>query len=165
MGQINLNKTWWGYGVKYGGIILAGAETTNGFIYNANGFHWREAFEMTNVRLGLGLGGSISAVGIFAFNTPSLSAIDGYEIKDWSISFAMGPKASVMFNSMKLAELTAENLGDIRLGLHYLYNELDIAKMGDTPKIVAVDIPGGYGAEISAHYVLGKFKINWGLTG
>ena len=162
---IDFNKTWWGYGYKYGGfLVAAGMETTEGYIYNSKSLSWHERFTLTNVRLGLGLGGGGGAVAVLAFNTPSLSAVDGMEITDWGVNISLGGKISAMFNAMAKSKLLPSDMEDIRNGLHYLYTEYDIATRGSAPKIISFDL-GGLGAELSANYVMGKFEIDWGVAG
>lgn len=162
---IDFNKTWWGFGYKYGGfLVAAGMETTEGFIYNSKSLSWCEKFTLTNVRLGLGLGGGIGAVAVLAFNAPSLAALDGMEITDWGVNISLGGKISAMFNAMTKSHLLASDLEDIRNGLHQLYTVYDFASRGSAPKIISFDL-GGLGAELSANYVLGKFEIEWGVAG
>ena len=160
----DVNKTWWGYGVKYGGIIGIGAETMEGFIYNANSLSWNEKFSMTSFRWGLGLGGGIGAVAVFAFNTPALSSIDGYEVQDWGFSISVGPNASKLFSAIAKTGLNPEALETIRNGLHYYYNVLEIGSMKDAPCIVAFDLPGGWAYEVSLNFSVGRFEIDWGVA-
>ena len=164
------NKSWIGYGVKYGGILIVpGIETTEGIIYNVQSFSWKEKFTLTSVRIGLGLGGGISAVAVCAFNCASLGQLDGLEIKDWGVNIALaGADVSPMFETLakigaNLDKLTPAQIEKIRNGMHYLYNAYDIASMDSAPKVVAFDL-GGIGAEISVNYVFGNLEINWGTV-
>lgn len=160
---INHHRTWWGIGYKYGGfLIAAGFETLEGYIYHSKSLSWREKFTLTNVRLGLGLGGGAGAVIIAAFNTPSLAALDGMQINDWGVNISLGSKISAMVNAMSKRELLPSDMEQVRTGLQIMYNELDIAAGGDKPKVVCWDV-GGFGAELSANYVTGKFEIEWGV--
>lgn len=160
--SINYNRTWWGYGYKYGGfLIAAGMETMDGYIYNSKSLAWSEKFTMTNVRLGLGLGGGLGAVAILAFNAPSLAALDGMQINDWGVNISMGAKVSAMAKAMSKSHLLPSDMEDVRNGLHYIYTSLDISGRDLSPKIVCIDL-GGIGAEVSVNYVTGKFEVEWG---
>jgi hypothetical protein len=161
---LNLNKTWWGYGIKYGGILGIGAETMEGFIYNAKSVSWNEKFSMTSFRAGFGVGGGIGAVGVFVFNAPSLAAIDKTEVVDWGVSISVGPDSSALFESIAKTGLNPSRLESIRNGLHYLYNAFEIMTMGDAPQIVALDLPGGWAYEVSISCSEGTFNIDWGVA-
>lgn len=164
------NKSWIGYGVKYGGILIVpGMETTQGVIYNVQSFSWKEMFTMTSYRLGLGIGGSISAVAICAFHCASLGQMDGLEVTDWGVNISLaGADISPMFEALAKIGVNADNITpnrieEIRNGMHYLYNAYDIASMDASPKIVAFDL-GGIGAEVSVNYTSGKLEIDWGTV-
>ncbi len=133
----------------------------SGFIYNAKSMSWNKGFSMTSGRVGVGLGGGIGAVAVFAFNTPSLGAMDGVEITDWGVNISLGPNTSALFKAVAKSGLIPSDLENIRQGLHYLYNLNDIASMNGAPTIVAFDLPGGWAYEISVNYVCGTFEIDW----
>jgi hypothetical protein len=53
-----------------------------------------------------------------------------------------------------------KDLDSIRNSLHYIYNEYDIATMGNTPKVISFDTPAGVGLEVSVTYSFGgKIEI------
>ncbi len=164
--DINWNKTWFGYGVKYGGIIGIGAESMDGMIHNAKSpLSWKERFSMTNFRVGLGLGGGIGAIAVLAFNTPSLAAIAGYYVEDWGVNISVGPNASKLFSAIAKTGFNPEALESIRNGLHYYYSALEIASMNGAPSLIAIDLPGGWAYEVSLNYTTGTFNIDWGVAG
>lgn len=162
-GIIDWNRTWWGYGVKYGGfLVAAGLETTEGFIYNAKSMSWNEKFTLTSWRIGAGLGGGAGAVAIMIFNAGSLSAIDGTEVSGPGVNISFGPNTKPMFEAITKAKLTPSDLEKISQGLNYFFTAYDIATT-DGPQIVAIDI-GGIAWEVSATYATGKFAIDWGVA-
>src|SRR5215213_1406141 len=137
---MDLNKTWWGYGVKYGGILIAvGAETTQGTIHNLKSYIWKEKFTLTQVKVGAGLGGGIGAVLMLAFNSPSLSALDGAEVTGMSGKIDVGGYIVPLLERISKSGLTPDDLKIIIDGIDYIKSALEILDE-DGPVIIGFDL-------------------------
>jgi hypothetical protein len=171
-----LSKTWLGIGEKTGGVLfVVGMEGTEGGVFNLANPSRRAGFSLLNVRLGLGLGGGIGLVAMCVFNCSNIWQLNGQSNDDWGVNVSLGGKwddvAKALKNykffttvakiGSKLRLNNPKDIETIRNCLHYIYNEYDIATMGNTPKVISFDTPIGAGLEVSATYSFGgKIEIH-----
>jgi hypothetical protein len=170
-----LSRTWLGIGEKTGGVLfVVGMEGTEGAVFNLQNPSVRAGFGLLNARLGLGLGGGAGLVAMCVFNCTNIYQLNGTSNDDWGVSISLGAKwdkvakalknykffSTVIKIGSKLKIHDPKDLESIRNSLHYIYNEYDIATMGDTPKVINFDTPLGVGLEVSATYSFGgKIEI------
>jgi hypothetical protein len=173
----NIHNTWFGLGVKTGGmLIVVGFESTEGKIYNIGNPSYSYRFMLGSPRLGLGLGAGIGvvALGIFNCTNPFTDLHNKAEkFNDWGVNVSLTAKWSAMVKALKNAgfyqkiaqigakEINLTHVEKIREGLHIMYNTLELDTVGPETKVVAFDLPGcGTGLEVSASYSFNKFEID-----
>lgn len=176
MELLDIHTTWVGLGVKVGGSLVFGFESTEGIMFRLDLPHTsHQEVNITNVRLGLGLGGSIGAVLIYAVNCHSLWDVDRKQLTDLGINiqipqtkFSLGRFSTTILKGLKgqganfVKRATPKFIADLRDFGSYLYNYGDL---GDKlrrkePDVIAIDVPGiGWGAELSINYTTGEFMV------
>ncbi len=170
-----MRNTWLGVGTKSGGIVLFGGfENTTGTVMNMQNISDKAGFCLNNARLGLGLGWGSGLVAMCVFNCPDINQLHGTTNSDWGINLSLGGKwaavAKVLANYKffttvakigdKVGVTNGNDIDSLRNGLHYLYNEYDMAACDGTPKVICFDTPAGFGAEVSVSYSFGgRIKI------
>lgn len=175
MVQYRREQAWWGLGVKGGGhVFVVGMELLEAGVINANDTNAKNQFQILNVKLGLGLGGSAGMCAVFLFNCPNLWMCNGAIVKDWGINVALGEKWSDFVKGLKgfkilskaaqlgykLKGLTPSDIEDGRNLLHYVWNGYDLSSSDSSLKVVTLDIPStGIGYELSAAFTEGKLEV------
>ncbi len=170
-----LKRTWLGIGEKTGGVLfVVGMEGTEGVVFNLANASNRAGFGLLNARLGVGLGASAGLVAMCVFNCSNINQLHGTSADDWGISISLGAKWDKVAKALKnykffttVAKIGSKvritdpkDLESIRNSLHYIYNEYDMATMGNVPKVISFDTPAGVGLEVSATYSFGgKIEI------
>jgi hypothetical protein len=177
------NKTWAGVGVKGGGMIgFFGLDTLESCVFRLDGLPNLSSHlvNVTNLRIGAGLGGSVGATAIFVFNAPTLLfAQDIPLLKDWGVNIALPETkvsgAKITFQAFKncgnlktilslLKNFTPKDIENFRNIASFIYscvNDYQEGASGSEPAVVAIDIPGiGSGAELSGFASFGKFEID-----
>lgn len=170
-----MKRTWLGIGEKTGGVLfVVGMEGTEGVVFNLANASNRAGFGLLNARVGLGLGGSAGLVAMCVFNCTNINQLHGTSADDWGVSISLGAKWDKLAKALKnykffgtVAKLGSKvritdpkDLESIRNSLHYIYNEYDMASMGNVPKVISFDTPAGVGLELSATYSFGgKIEI------
>jgi hypothetical protein len=171
------DQTWIGAGVKVGGIAVFGAETFEGVATRLDSWNsaWQEV-NITSIRLGLGLGGSVGISLFFAFNVNTLWEVDGTGVSDWGLNVTV-PDLKVSIDSLKMGldltkyvegsefltkafigGMSPESIGKLRDFASFLYNAPDL-QADSSPKIVLLDIPVGTGAELSVFVSGGELSV------
>jgi hypothetical protein len=178
---MRLEQTWVGAGIKVGGIAIAGAETFEGVATRLDdgANPWQEV-NVTSIRLGLGLGGSIGVSIFLAFNVNTLWEVNGKSITDWGLNIAV-PALKVNVQSVgweldlaKYVEgskflsrefvrgMTPEKLAKLRDLASFVYNAATDGGDGATggePVLMVLDVPEvGWGAELSVFLTGGEFS-------
>ena len=169
-------NTWIGAGAKYGGqLIGAGYDSSDGAVFNVAHPGWCFEFEITNLRLGPGLGGGVGSMIVIAFNTTNIYNLSGTNIEDWGFNFALAGKWSAIAKSLaniqkyaalaklaKSATATKNFVKDaegLKMATNYLWNAFDMNKRGGKPTIFTLDLPAGVGLEVSLVKTYGTFNI------
>lgn len=174
MSGFDLGRTWFGVGVKGGGILIAGGvESIYGKLFNLKNPGWHVTFSLMNIRFGLGIGGSGGIVALGVFNSRYIWEIDDTTSSDWGINLAFGNRWSAMAKALKnykffaaVGEIGAKlalrpgHLETIRNSMHYLYNAYDIRTGDNAPKTIALDTPVGLGVEASINWCAGRINID-----
>lgn len=175
------DQTWVGLGLKYDGMAVLGAESFEGVATRVDSATnpWREV-NVTSIRVGLGLGGSVGLAAFVGFNMALLEWGDGKALSDWGLTFAI-PEARVGLDDLKaglaiqrfldgtdflrdtfIAEMrNAERIEQLRDFASWLWSTGETYGEGqsDEPTIVVIDVPGvGGGAEVSAYLSGGEFS-------
>lgn len=175
------DQTWFGAGAKVGGIALIGAETFEGVATRLDSASnpWREV-NVTNVRLGVGLGGSVGLTVFVGFNMALLEWAEGTPVTDWGLNIAI-PQVKVGLDDLRWAAAldsfldgsdfladyfistmkNSERLGAARDFASLLWSTDDAARAtrADEPTVLLIDVPGvGWGAEISLFASGGEFS-------
>lgn len=184
------DKTWAGVGIKGGGILgFVGADTFEGTVFRLDGNPIASAHMVgiTNLRLGIGLGGSIGATAVFVFNAPSIWNANKLQLKDCGINIAL-PEAKIggagitlrAFKNLKnikqiktlLKSYNPKDIENLRNIASFIYSILvdyqegvEANKPNGDKKVpavvVAIDIPGvGSGAELSGFFTYGEFDVD-----
>lgn len=175
MNKYRREQAWWGLGVKGGGqLIVGGLELLEAGVINAENSMAKNQFQILNLKLGPGLGGSAGLCAVFLFNCPNLWVCNGVEIKDWGINVSLGEKWSDFAKGLqqfkllaraasigsKMKNLTPADIEDGRNLLHYIWNGYDLASGDSSFKFISLDIPGsGIGYEVSASFTQGKLEV------
>jgi hypothetical protein len=182
--ELRDDRTWVGAGIKVGGIAIAGAETFEGVATRLDSWRttWLEV-NVTGIRLGLGLGGSIGASVFFAFNVGTLYEVNNTVVTDWGLNIAV-PSLKANLKSLGVAinlekyldsagrvflkrqfigNMTPEKLAKLRDLASVVYNsttEGAAGILGGEPKLLVLDVPGaGWGAELSVFATGGEFTV------
>lgn len=175
--ELRDDQTWIGAGVKVGGIAVFGAESFEGVATRVDAWDtaWHE-INITSIRLGLGLGGSIGISLFFAFNVNTLWEVDGTSVTDWGLNIAV-PDLKVNIESLKLslnlakyiegseflikpfmAGMNLEKIAQFRELASFIYNSSELDAAGNA-RLVLLDIPVGTGAELSVFVSGGEFSV------
>lgn len=165
-------NTWVGVGAKYGGqFAVIGWDNSNGAIFNIAHPTWCFAFNLDNLRWGPGLGGGIGTTVIIAFNTVNITTLSGTEISDWGFNLSVAAKwdkiAQGLVNIKKYAALAklgqiataGKDMENIKLSANYLWNAYDMGNRPKTPVMFSLDLPVGWGLEVSLVKTTGTFEI------
>jgi hypothetical protein len=174
---MRLEQTWAGVGVKYGGMILIGAESFEGAAFRLDNWprHSLHEINITSIKGGLGLGGGIGMSLVFAFNVNTLWEVNGKEMGDWGIQIAL-PAAKIGVGKLSvqvlkgltkgadlLNDVSAKRLQNLRTIASLLYSLVFDVREGVTVKewkVVVIDVPeAGWGAELSAYMSYGEIDI------
>ncbi len=173
-------KTWVGAGAKIGGIAIVGADTFEGVATRIDSWEsaWHEV-NVTGIRVGIGLGGSIGASLFFAFNANTLWEINNTLVSDWGLNIAVPEvKANVKSVGMALnlsrfldmnskvflrkefvGSMTPEKLAKLRDIASFLFNSSDQFCRGQSGVLI-LDVPfAGTGAEASIFLTAGEFSV------
>jgi hypothetical protein len=174
--EFEAEKAWFGAGIKGGGtVFVVGMEGFEGVMWNSNHPEVHNEFNITSVRLGLGLGGGAGLSLLCAYNiNGSMWGLQGHKITDWGVNFALGEKWSAIVKALRLSGflkvaltvakakkvtgLTPVHFEQARNLAHYLW---DVGEMVDSdgPTFVTIDTPLSAGAELSAHYTIGSLAV------
>ncbi len=190
-------RTWAGVGTKVGGhLFLVGADTFEGAAFRIDDWPTKSAkhINVSNLRAGPGLGGSIGTSLIFVFNTRTLEelnenqAVDkGNKFKterDWGINLALpGEKIGVCkcsFQVLKgmttgadlIKSFDAKRLEALRtLGSMFYSILFDVGGALNTSttdnKVAVIDLPvegASWGAEVSVFASWGEVIVGGPLT-
>lgn len=185
------DQTWVGFAIKGGGILfVVGMEGAEGVAGRLDQFKGSlNEFNITSVRMGLGLGGGVGLSMFLAFNTPMLFQLDGTKIspalRDFNVNISVEAKIP-LGNSFKMIRPIASKLaagskvlGGLKSGLgnlsmsdlstlrdfaHLYWNATveasDAANTRD-PKTMMIDIPGaGAGLELSLFWTQGEISVS-----
>lgn len=171
--DLSMNQTWAGIGVKVDGMIIVGADSFEGAAFRLDG--WPNAsitgVNVSSIRFGLGLGGSIGVSLFFAFNTPVLSWLNNqYLDRDWGVAFAVpgvkltvGNALSQSYKALKtlkkgrdlVTRVTPEQIQAFRDAASKIYSAGGMP--GGKSTALVLDIPeAGWGAEMSAYLAWGQ---------
>lgn len=171
---------WFGAGVKGGGtLFVVGMEGFEGAIVNTETPSAINEFNITSVRLGLGLGGGVGLGVLLAYNIPSMWQVNGTEVTDWGVNVSLGTKWSAIVKSLRYSGLlkvagafakakktfgfTPHDLELIRNFSHQAYSIADLGTPNNAgkPAFIGIDVPGAsVGSELSAHYLIGTISIS-----
>lgn len=187
--SLRYDQTWFAPGVKIGGMAVLGAESFQGCATRVDGFDTWQEVNVTSLRLGLGLGGSIGISLFCAFNCPTLYSVNGKFVSDWGINIALpGVKANAkgLGTALNLAtyldqagraflvkpfirSLSPEKISKIRDWMSLVYNSADggakMAVANGEPWVTVLDLPIGTGAEVSAYFTGGEVSVGGYITG
>jgi len=176
MSEYQPDKQWFGVGLKGGGtVIVVGMEGFEGVIWNAEHPNVHNEFNITSVRLGLGLGGGVGLSLLIAFNiNGSLWGLQGHKITDWGVNVSLGEKWSAIVKSLRLSGfikvagaaakakkvtgLTPAHFEQARNLAHYLWDVNEMTE-SDGPTFVTIDTPVATGAELSVNYTIGSLEV------
>lgn len=168
--------TWIGYGVKVGGSAgLIGAETTDGKVCNLGYTTEVYPFNITSIRLGVGLGGGAGVVAIILFNCIVIQSLNDTTTSDWSLNVSLGGKWSEIVKGIRkrrfyaalartmgdLTNASPEDITRIRNVCSYMYSAVEAEKlMPGTFSAIVLDIPAaGIGAELSLSGLFGIMTV------
>lgn len=178
--ELLAERTWVGAGAKVGGMAVIGAETFEGVATRLDIWEssWHEV-NVTGIRLGIGLGGSIGVSLFFALNANTLWELNGTTLTDWGLNIAV-PEFKANLSSvgfeLKLAEfldetsksflrkdfigsLKPEGIAKLRDIASTIFNASEQFLNGGSG-IVVLDVPGiGTGAEVSLFLTGGEFSV------
>ena len=172
------DQTWIGAGLKIGGILgVAGAETFEGVATRIDSWNnpWNE-INISSMRLGLGLGGSIGTAVFFAFNTLTLYGMEQTRVSDWGLNVVV-PELKVNIETLKfsldltkyvegteflskafIGGMTIEKMAHFRDLATSIYNTAELYT-DNNAKLILLDLPLGWGAELSAFVSEGEFSV------
>lgn len=179
--DLQFERTWAGAGIKVGGMAVAGMETFEGVAIRMDSLDnpWQEV-NVTSIRLGLGLGGSIGVALFFAFNVGNLFEVNGQSLTDWGLNIAL-PRLKVNLQSIKLelelanyiegteflskafiASLTPEKFAKLRDLVSFIFNSAIGAGevlTSNEAKLIVLDVPAlSSGVEASLFLSGGEFS-------
>jgi hypothetical protein len=184
------DQTWVGLGIKGGGhLAVIGAETMEGAAGRLDQFTTSvREFNISSIRFGPGLGGSVGVSVMAAFNVPTLQMLENKtltpSLSDFNINLAVPEfKASskTMIALSKLGAslskssskfLTKAVIGGLKPGdvatlrdfAHIYWQTVIEGKEADSSnaiKIIVLDIPSaGIGLEASLFWTLGEIHVS-----
>ena len=159
-----------------------GAETFEGVATRID--EWATAWHeinITSIRLGLGLGGSCSMSLFFAYHVNTLWEINNSSITDWGLNISI-PNLKVNIQSLKVSlnlanyiqgtefftkafigSITVEKISMFRDLASFIYNSMELG-VDNLPKLILLDVPGGWGAELSVFASGGEFNVGGAIA-
>lgn len=172
----DLATTWAGIGIKVDGMIIAGADSFEGAAIRLDSSPSASitGVNVSSIRFGLGVGGSIGTSLFLAFNTPTLTWLNGQELdRDWGIAFAVPGVKVTLGNALSQAWKVLKTLKKgsdlLRVSPEQIEKLRDVAAKvwaareggavaaSNKSTALVLDIPeAGWGAEISAYLAWGK---------
>jgi hypothetical protein len=177
--EFDINKTWFGIGLKVGATFLnVGLEDTEGIIVHC-ATPARYSFSLLSGRLGAGLGASAGLVGIFVFNCDNPKVrLHNTNITDWSINISTGENFARLASfakfcrAMRLAAKirtisraakdlkTFNDASQFVECAKYAHDTFDLSHSDGQPKLLVVDTPVNIGLELSINYCSGKLEVH-----
>ncbi|MEO1306763.1 MAG: hypothetical protein AAFV38_02230 [Pseudomonadota bacterium] len=85
-----LPKLYFGIGAKFGGIVLGGTQTIEGYLFSADNYKDQVHMEARVWTLGPGLGGGANAVFIMAYGGMKKSSFVGTKFDGWDFNVSLG---------------------------------------------------------------------------
>lgn len=164
------NETWFGGGVKTGGIVAVyGRESIVGKVTNLS-FTRVHDFAIKNERWGIGLGGGGGATLLLVFNTANLYDLRGFQMEDWDLNINItkgrlkdlqhAVKYKEAAKILLLAKGLVGNKKDIQEAMQFFYESVGAASSPE-PVVLTLDVPGaGGGVEVSLFSTTGTLEID-----
>lgn len=90
MPKVALPKMYFGLGLKFGGIVIGGTQTIEGYLYSVDNFKDRVHFEARIWTLGPGLGGGGNVVFIMAHGANKKGKFLGTKFDGWDFAVSLG---------------------------------------------------------------------------
>ena len=157
---------------------MPGFEGFEGLIFNAaDPGAWNE-FNITSVRLGIGLGGGAELGLLFAFNISDMWTVDNSRVTDWEFNFGLGEKWSPMVNSLRVTgflrvafaiakarrmiPVPLDFLELARNAVHAVWAWRDASENleSERPAYVSLDTPLSYSREVSLSFLDGTISVS-----
>jgi hypothetical protein len=83
-------KMYFGIGVKFGGIVIGGTQTMEGYLFSVDDYRDQVHVEARIWTLGPGLGGGANVVFIMAYGSPHKYEFVGSKFDGWDFSVSLG---------------------------------------------------------------------------
>ncbi len=83
-------KLYFGIGAKFGGIVIGGTQTMEGYLFSADDYYDQVHIEARIWTLGPGLGGGANVVFIMAYGSPHKHKFHGTKFDGWDFAVSLG---------------------------------------------------------------------------
>lgn len=90
MPKVALPKMYFGVGAKFGGILIGGTQTMEGYLFSVDDYHDQVHVEARIWTLGPGLGGGANVVFIMAYGSPYKHKFVGTKFDGWDFAVSLG---------------------------------------------------------------------------